>query len=157
MRVIALIVGHIFLSRCVLIPNTNKVMILDRMRGFNAQIVDIENGSVNMTGPLMSTKQQDIFFRQMDVLKINGEDRLAVFGGLHRDWILDPITPKEYLDTIELYNSQTNKWETTNITFNETKRRYGFGNLKIKLSDIIHELRFSIEYFRLQKKKKKKK
>ena len=141
-----LIVDHIFLSRCALIPNTNKVMILDRMRGFYAQIVDIENGSVNMTGPLMSTKQQDIFFRQMDVLKINGEDRLAVFGGLHRDWILDPITPKEYLDTIELYNSQTNKWETTNKTFNG--EQHGFGFLKIKLSDIIPELRCSVDYFR---------
>ena len=143
-----LIVDHIFLSRCALIPNTNKVMILDRMRGFYAQIVDIENGSVNMTGPLMSTKQHDIFFRQMDVLKINGEDRLAVFGGLHRDWILDPITPKEYLDTIELYNSQTNKWETTNKTFNG--EQHGFGFLKIKLSDIIPELRCSVDYFRFQ-------
>ena len=52
----------------------------------------------------------------------------------------------EYLDTIELYNSQTNKWETTNKKYNGELS--GFGFLKIKLSDIIPELRCSVDYFR---------
>ena len=124
-----LIVDQIFLSRCALIPNSNKVMVIGQRpnsNGFKAQIIDIENGSVTMTGPLVNTKQ-DLYICQMDVLKINGEDRLAVFG-IHR-----------YLHTIELYNSQTNKWETTNKTFNG--KQIGFGFLKIKLSDIIPELR----------------
>ena len=81
----------------------------------------------------------------MDVFNINGEDRLAVFGGLHFQRDQNRIIP-EYLDTIELYNSQTNKWEPTNKTFNGKQR--GFGFLKIKLSDIIPELRCSVNYFR---------
>ena len=70
---------------------------------------------------------------------------VAVFGGLHSHRDQNRIII-EYLDTIELYNSQTNKWEPTNKTFNGKQR--GFGFLKIKLSDIIPELRCSVNYFR---------
>ena len=136
-------------SRCALIPNSNKLMIMGSTYGGNgniAEIVDIENESVTMTGPLMNDRNDGWLMRlEMDVFKIDGEDRIAVFSGLHGLRDQNRIIP-EYLDTIELYNSHTNKWEPTNKTFNGKQRGYGF--LKIKLSDIIPELRCSVDYFR---------
>ena len=65
----------------------------------------------------------------MDVIAINGEDRLAVFGG--RDG-------RNYLDSIELYNTQTGKWETTNLKLKEAKSVFGF--LCVKLADVVSHL-----------------
>ena len=62
----------------------------------------------------------------MGVVTINGEDRLAVFGG--RDELND-------LDSVELYNAKTKEWETTNIKLSEPKCYFGFAT--VKLSDII--------------------
>ena len=42
----------------------------------------------------------------MGVVTINGEERLAVFGGSDGN---------NDLDSVELYNTQTEKWETTDI------------------------------------------
>ena len=65
----------------------------------------------------------------MGVVTINGEERLAVFGGSDgRTW----------LDSVELYNSQTGKWETTDIKLKEGKSNFGF--LSVKLADVISHL-----------------
>ena len=62
----------------------------------------------------------------MGVVTINGEDRLAVFGG--RDELND-------LDSAELYNAKTKEWETTNIKLSQPKSYFGFAT--VTLSDII--------------------
>ena len=62
----------------------------------------------------------------MGVVTINGEDRLAVFGGY------DGGTT---LDSVELYNSETEKWEISDLKLN--KARSGFSCLTVKLGDII--------------------
>ena len=139
-----LIVDIRIFRRCALIPNSNKLMIMTwSYTAPIAQVVDIENESVTMTGPLMTKTNGRLWTLQMDVIKINGEDRLAMFGA-----ILEPTDSLmlNYLDRIELYNSQTNKWETSDKTFNGKQR--GFDFLKIKLSEIIPELRCSVDYFR---------
>ena len=60
------------------------------------------------------------------VLTINGEERLAVFGG---------YDGRNYLDSVELYNSQTTKWETTDIRFNQPKSKFAF--LSVKLEQVL--------------------
>ena len=138
-----LIVDSIWGWKSALIPNTNKVMVI----GFGpgdvgeniAEIIDTEDLSVTTTSPLNARRE----FYWMDIIKINGEDKLVVFGGYDRS--LQPYKTIE-LKSIEIYNSQTNKWETTNKTFNGKKSGYDF--LKVKLSDIIPELRCSVDYFR---------
>ena len=68
----------------------------------------------------------------MGVFKINGEDRLAVFGGFDGDHII-------WSDcVVEIYNTQTGKWEMTDFKLREAK--FGFGFLAIKLGDILSKL-----------------
>ena len=114
---------------CAFIPNTNKVMITGGRFNFyyldSTEVLDIESGSVTMASP-MKSKRVD---HGMDVIAINGEDRFAVFGG--RDG-------RNYLDSIELYNTQTGKWEMTDFKLREAK--FGFGFLAIKLGVILSKL-----------------
>ena len=63
----------------------------------------------------------------MGVLTINGEDKLAVFGG--------EFDGSRRLDNVEIFNNQTEKWETTGIKLKDTK--YDFGFLTVKLKDVI--------------------
>ena len=60
------------------------------------------------------------------VVSINGKDILAVFGGFNG---------KNFLDSVELYNTQTRKWETSDIKLRKPKRHFGF--VTVKLSDVI--------------------
>ena len=115
---------------CAFIPNTNKVMISG---GYNinedyldsTEIIDPEDGSVAMASP-MNFKRCG---HGLGVITINGEDRLVAFGGSERH--VDH-------DSVEVYNHQTNRWETTNIKLKGAKSDFGFLNLK--LSDVISNL-----------------
>ena len=64
----------------------------------------------------------------MGVVTVYGEDKVAVFGGY------DGINA---LDSVELYNTKTEKWEMTDFKLSEAK--YGFGFLTTKLGDILSE------------------
>ena len=80
-------------------------------------MLDIEDGS-----PMNSKRYGHV----MGVVTINGKDMLAVFGGY------DGGTT---LDSVELYNSETEKWETSDLKLSEA--RSGFSCLTVKLGDII--------------------
>ena len=95
-------------------------MVLD-----STEVLNIEDGSVTTACPMNSKR----FAHGMGVVTINGKDRLAVFGG----W-----DGRTKLDSVELYNTQTEKWETTNIKLKEAK--YDFSYLNVKLSDVISHL-----------------
>ena len=60
------------------------------------------------------------------VVTINGRDRLAVFGG---------FDGRTRLDSVELYNSETEKWETSHLKLSEATS--GFSCLTVKLGDIL--------------------
>ena len=92
----------------------------------STEILDTEDGSVTMASPMNSKRAG----HGMGVVTINGEERLAVLGGF--DGSL------RNFDSIELYNTQTEKWETTNIKLREAKDYFGF--LSIKLADVISHL-----------------
>jgi len=113
--------GH----RCAFIPNTNKVMITGGANpGYldSTEILDIEDGSVTMASPMNSKRVS----HGMGVATINGEERLAVFGGHKRG---------TYLNSVELYNTQTEKWENTDIKLKEATSEFGF--LCVKLADVV--------------------
>ena len=100
--------------------------------GFNfgalnsTEVLDIDDGSVNMASSMNSKRDR----HGMGVVTINGEDRLAVFGGLDE---------RNFFDSVELYNTHTEKWEMTE-DFRLSEAKFGFGFLTIKLGDILSKL-----------------
>ena len=91
----------------------------------SAEILDTENGSVTMASPMNSKR----FGHGMGVVTINGKYRLAVFGG-HNG--------RTRLDSVELYDTKTEKWETSAFKLSEAKSYFGF--LTVKLGDILSQL-----------------
>ena len=118
--------GH----RCAFIPNSNKIMVCGDYKSANytnaTEIIDPEDGSVTMaSGTNFKRRSHGI-----GIITINGEDRLVTFGGDHY--------MGNDLDSVELYNHQTERWETSDIKLKETKSNFGF--LSLKLSDVISKL-----------------
>ena len=114
--------------KCAFIPNTHKIMITGGYGNGvldSTEILDTEDGSVTMASP-MNFKRED---HGMGVVTVNGEDRVAVFGG-HEGGTR--------LDSVELYNTQTGKWETSAFKLSEAKLYFGF--LTVKLGDILSQL-----------------
>ena len=115
-----------FSHRCGFIPNTKKIMITGGCNdGYldSTEVLDTEDGSIIMASPMNSKR----FAHGMGVVTVNGEDRVAVFGGLDDGG--------DELDCAELYNTQTEKWEMTDFKLSEAK--YGFSFLSIKLGHIL--------------------
>ena len=79
-----------------------------------------------MASPMNSKR----FAHGMGVVTVNGEDRVAVFGGLDDGG--------DELDCAELYNTITEKWEKTDLKSSKAKHSFGF--LAIKLGDILSQL-----------------
>ena len=105
------------------IPNTNKIMIAGG-HGFldSTEILDVEDGSVTKASRMNSKRA----YHGMGVVTIDGIDRLAVFGGCYRE---------NKLDSVEFYNTETEKWETADFKLREARSSFGF--LTIKLGDIL--------------------
>ena len=115
---------------CAFLPNTNKLMITGGIDSNSTEIIDVENGSVTKAAPMNCGLRMS---HGMGIVTINGINRLIVFGGRNE------LSPKVYVhDNVELYNTETEKWETTSIKLKEPK--YDFGFLTIKLWDIISKL-----------------
>ena len=115
-------------NRCAFIPNTNKIIITggyDNCYLDSTEILDIEDGSVTMASPMNSRRSG----HGMGVVTINGKDRLAVFGG---------SDGRNQLNRVEIYNTQTEKWETTE--FKLRKAKCDFSSFTIKLGDIISNI-----------------
>ena len=124
-----------FRHRCAFIPNTKKIMITGgegydpyANEGYGSivslnstEIIDTEDGSITMGNPMNFKRNM----HGMGVVTINGINRLVVFGGFDAE---------TELKTVELYNTQTQKWEITNIKLSEEKQNFGF--LTVNLADI---------------------
>ena len=110
-------------SRCAYIPNTNKIMITGGIWDDSTEILDTEDESVTMASPMNANRSD----HGMGVLTINGEDRLAVFGGTTDE----PFKRDTVVDSVELYNAKTGKWETTDMKLTEAKEDFGFLELKL--------------------------
>ena len=108
--------------RCAYIPNTNKILVTGGNYQDSTEIIDTEDGSVTMASP-MNLKRSD---HGIGVITINGEDKLAVFGGYSRG---------RFLNSIELYDAETGQWEISDLKLNQA--RHGFGFLNVKLDELI--------------------
>ena len=115
--------------RCALIPDTNKVMLTggsdDDDYLSSTEIIDTEDGSVTMAGPMNSKRA----WHGMGVATINGKDRLAVFGGEDRETVLD---------SVELYDTLTEKWEVADFKLSKSNSIFSF--LTVKVEDIISKV-----------------
>ena len=121
--------GH----NCAFIPNSNNIMITGGYGGVyhsddldSTEILNTEDGSITM-GSSMNFKRTH---HGMDFVTINGEDRLAVFGG----------TNSRDLDCVEVYNTQTKKWEITSIKMKEPKMGFGYLSMKLSLANELLNL-----------------
>ena len=114
-------IGH----RCAFIPKTKKVMITGGYDFNSTEIFDTENESIINSNPLNFKRRN----HGIGILTINGEDKLAVFGGENRETIMD---------SIEIYNTQSEKWETTDIKLKGPRADFGF--LTVKLDTVLSEL-----------------
>ena len=108
--------------RCAFIPNTEKIMISGDDWLCSTEILDTELETVTMASQMNCRRYNP----GMGVITINGEETLAVFGG---------DDGNSSLDSVEIYNAQTEKWEKTNSKLK--KPNCGFSFLSVKLSDII--------------------
>ena len=88
----------------------------------STEVLDTEDGSVTIASPMNSKRTR----QGMGVITINGNDRLAVFGGSDE---------RTLHDSVELYNTETEKWEISDLKLSEA--RSGFSCLTVKLGDII--------------------
>ena len=122
--------GH----NCAFIPNTNKIIVAggtgdDRFSKMNrlesSVVIDTEKRRLVMARR-MNTKRMD---HGIGTITFNGEERLAVFGGRNDE--------DGHLDSVEVFNAQTNQWERTDIKLKEGKT--GFGYLTVLMKDIISD------------------
>ena len=118
--------GH----RCAFIPNTNRIIVTggkisDSEYLNSTEIIDSEDGSVTMASPMKCKRSG----HGIGVITIKGEDRLVAFGGT------DGLKIRY---SVELYCHQTDKWKIACINLQE--RKYCFGFLILKLSDVISKL-----------------
>ena len=115
-------------ARCAYIPNTTRIIVTG---GSNStfshldctEIIDTDK-RVSLTASPMNHKRVG---HGIGVVNINGKERVAIFGGSYEFC--------HNLDSVELYNTETGKWEKTDIKLNEPKIDFGF--LTVRLSDII--------------------
>ena len=122
--------GH----QCAFIPGSNKLMITggwdeykhvrngDPMRS-STEIIAIEDGRFIHT--MSNSMNIARFHHGIGVITIDDDDKLAVFGG------------DLYVDNLEIFNVQTQKWE---ITDRMNHRVSSFGFLTVKNGTILGEL-----------------
>ena len=116
--------GH----RCAFIPNTDKIMItggIDVSYLDSTEILDTEDGSISMASQMNSKRDS----HGMGVVTIKGENKLAVYGG---------FDGRNSLDSFELYNMKTEKWEMTDIRLSKPKSQFSF--LTVKFGDNLSNL-----------------
>ena len=106
---------------CAFIPGTRNIMVTGGKyygnRYDSTEIINVEIGKV-IEGPPMNSKRAS---HGIGVLNVDSQERLVVIGG-----------EKGYvrLESVEVYNSQTQKWELTNIELSEAKTQFGFLTIK---------------------------
>ena len=107
--------GH----RCAFVPGTKKIIITggyDYTHSMmiplaSTEILDLENESVTLGNPMNIRRAA----HGIGILTVNDEDKLAVFGSN---------------DSVETFNTKTQKWEMSDIKLSQ--ERYGFGFLSVK-------------------------
>ena len=109
--------GH----QCTFIPGTRNIIVIggvsDSVFTDSTEIIDVDTGNV-AEGPSMNSTRA---YHGIGVLNIDRQERVVIFGG--QDY-------SSYLKSVEVYNAQTQKWETTNIELSEARSGFGFMTIK---------------------------
>ena len=118
---------------CAFIPGTNKILVTGGFAeaitgGFKnhelyddtTEIIDTVDGNVAMGGSLNIGRVG----HGMGAIKIDGKERLIVFGGMDGT--------RNQNSSIELYNAETDQWEMADFTLNEPKASFGYVTVKNK-------------------------
>ena len=117
--------GH----RCAFIPNTNKIIITGG-RALNypdvSEILDLDKAKITMMTSPMNFKRSR---HGIGVITIDVEDKLVVFGGYNENGCIN---------SVELFDDETQTWEMTDIKLTEGK--YSFGFFTVKLGNILYGL-----------------
>ena len=107
--------------QCAFIPGTRNIMVTGGKyygnRYDSTEIINVEIGKV-IEGPPMNSKRAS---HGIGVLNIDSQERIVVIGGENG---------LVRLESVEVYNSQTQKWELTNIELSEAKTQFGFLTIK---------------------------
>ena len=117
--------GH----RCAFIPNTNKIIITGG-RALNypdvSEIFDMDKARITiMTSPMHFKRSR----HGIGVITVDDEDKLVVFGGYNENGSID---------SVELFDDETQSWDMTDIKLMEGK--YSFGFFTVKLGNILFGL-----------------
>ena len=112
-----------YLHACAYIPGTRKILVTG---GFShphkydntTEIIDTDDESVTMGGSLNIGRVG----HGMGIIKINGKERLIVFGGEEG--------ARNETSSVELYNAETDQWEMADFTLNEPKASFGYVTVK---------------------------
>ena len=107
--------------QCAFIPGTRNIIVTGGTDyGYyldSTQIINVDNGSVS-NGARMNSKRCR---HGIGILNINNQERIVIFGGKNDD---------DYLKTVEVYNTQAQNWELSNITLIEARESFGFLTIK---------------------------
>ena len=127
---IELLVGR-FDFQCTFLPNTNKIIVTGGFDLNSTEILDTVDGTV--------TKGSPMIFRRSDhgigIVTVDGVDRVATFGGRSsRFGFRNGHTIRtNYLKSVEIYNSESNKWENSKFQLKEGKAYFGFVSVNNKM------------------------
>ena len=119
-------------KRCIIIPGTKKILITGDIKSSiykaykTTEILDTENETIS-EGPSLNIARGN---HGIGVVTIDGKDRIAVFGGRTDNGLL--------LDSVEVYNTKTEKWTLSNLRLKKADVFHGNVSLTGKvISDLL--------------------
>ena len=125
-------------QRCIAIPGTRNILITGgkgrRSSDFQltylntTEILDTENHTI-VRGPPMNVSRAQ---HGIGIITIKGKDGIVVFGGIGNN--------EDCLDSVEVYNTEIQKWTLTNLKLKKASDFTGNVCLKGKtISDLLGE------------------
>ena len=119
--------GH----RCAIVPETNTIMVTGGMNNEgdierNTELIDVRNRSVT-SGPKLNNRRTD---HGIGVLKVDGKERVCVFGGRQRHEDPDETDPLPLLDSIEVYYPEEQMWKVADFTLGQPRKEFAFTTIK---------------------------
>lgn len=109
--------------KCTKIPGTQSIIVTGGDNGKEkidtTEIIDIENMSVIKSGSMHFIRAD----HGIGILNIDNHDRVVVFGGSKDEY-------GNNLKSVEVFNTQSEKWEISNIELSEARSEFGFLTIK---------------------------
>ena len=119
--------GH----QCAFIPETKTIMVTGGMNNWgdiehNTELIDVQNRTVTR-GPKLNNRRSD---HGVGILKLDGKERVCVFGGCQKYEDPDESNPEPLLDSIEVYYPEKQKWQVADFTLGQPRKLFAFATIK---------------------------